>query len=302
MLHTSGFIDLHQDMLSGVAMLDGGFPAYGSSYLTGSSHAAAIWSSLYPLDPECSLLSQLEAHGELLDTHAASLRLVTWAQDMDAADGRTGVLPHSEGFHLPGIAPDELDRLWARRSLRSLSLTWNYETDYAFSCYDDAAAGLKPVGRRLVRALDDSHLMLDLAHLNESGYHEALGLYSSPVLVTHSFCRAIGDHPRGLCDGQLRALGEHGGLIGLAFDPDFLDRGSIEDALRHIDRIATLAGEGSVSIGSDWGVAAMGELGGPASLVGLLSAISDSYGQELAEKFAFTNAYDFLRVALPLAG
>ena len=44
----TGFIDLHQDMLSGVAQLEGGFPVYGSNYLTGSSHAAAVWSSLYP--------------------------------------------------------------------------------------------------------------------------------------------------------------------------------------------------------------------------------------------------------------
>jgi hypothetical protein len=36
----SAFIDLHQDILSGVAQLEGGFPAYGSSYLNGSSRAA----------------------------------------------------------------------------------------------------------------------------------------------------------------------------------------------------------------------------------------------------------------------
>ena len=41
---TAAFIDLHQDMLSGVAKLDGGFGDYGASYLTGSSHAAAIFS------------------------------------------------------------------------------------------------------------------------------------------------------------------------------------------------------------------------------------------------------------------
>ena len=298
----AGFIDLHQDMLSGVSLLDGGFPVYGSSYLTGSSHATAIWSSLYPHEPGESLLGQLEAHDELLGSHSSSLRLVTTVSDLDVEDRRTGVLPHSEGFHLPGVGPDALDVLWAEHSLRSLALTWNYETDYGFSCYDDGAARLKPAGRRLVRALDASPLFLDLAHLNDAGFYEALDLYTAPLLVTHSFCRALAEHPRGLEDDQLRALGDHGGLVGLAFDPDFLGRGTVDEALRHIDRIVSLAGEDSVSVGSDWGVAPMGELGDPASLAGLLDAIGNTYGPSLAEKFAFDNAYDFLSAQLPAEG
>jgi membrane dipeptidase len=287
-------------MLSGVSRLVGGFPVYGSSYLTGSSHAAAIWSSLYPHDPGESLLGQLDAHDELLGSNSTSLRLVTTLEDLDTEDPRTGVLPHSEGFHLPGVGPDALDLLWAEHSLRSLALTWNYETEYGFSCYDDGAERLKPAGRRLVRALDASPLFLDLAHLNDGGFYEALDLYSAPLLVTHSFCRALSDHPRGLADNQLKALGDHGGLVGLAFDPDFLGRGSVDEALRHIDRIATLAGEDAISVGSDWGVAEMGELGDPAALVVLLDAVENTYGEGLAEKFAFDNAYDFLSAQLPM--
>jgi membrane dipeptidase len=293
------FIDLHQDMLSGVMRLDGGFPVYDSRYLTGASRAAAIWSSMYPHSPETSLLAQLEAHEALLGSHSSSLRLVTTVADLEAEDPRTGVLPHSEGFNLPGIEPDALHRLWAERSLRSLALTWNHETDYGFSCYGDEAAPLKPAGRQLVRSLEHSPILLDLAHLNEGGFYGALDLYAPPLLVTHSFCRAIGDHPRGLTDAQLRALGEHGGLVGLAFDPDFLGRGSVDEALRHVERIATLAGEDAVSIGSDWGVIDVGDLGGPSSLAGLVDAVATSYGPQLAEKFAFTNAHDFLVAQLP---
>jgi membrane dipeptidase len=227
--------------------------------------------------------------------------LVTTAADLDADDDRTGVLPHSEGFHLPGTDGDTLDWLWAERSLRSLSLTWNHETDYAFSCYDDEAAPLKPLGRQLVSALSTSPLLLDLAHINQGGFYEALDLYAPPVLVTHSFCRAIGDHPRGLTDDQLRALGEHGGLVGLAFVADFLGRGSVDEALRHLDRIIELAGPRAVSIGTDWGVTDAGELGDPASLTRLIDAVERDYGSDLADRFAFANAADFLRDQLPLA-
>jgi membrane dipeptidase len=272
---------------------------YGSHFLSGPSHAATVWSSLYPHSPESCLVSELEAHNKLLQSHNSSLRLVTTVADLDAEDRRTGVLPHSEGFNLPGIGPDTLESLWAEHYLRSLALTWNHETDYGFSCYDDGAAPLKPRGRELIRALEKSPLLLDLAHLNEAGYFEVCDLYAPPVLVTHSFCRAIGDHPRGLTDEQLRVLGDHGGLVGLAFDPDFLGKGSVDEALLHIERIASLAGEEAVSIGSDWGVAPMGELGDPASLAGLIHAVGSRFGSELAEKFAFANAYDFLRGQLP---
>lgn len=298
-----GFIDLHQDMLSGVARLAGDLPGYGSNYLRGPSHAAAaVWSSLYPHHPESSLLGQLEAHDELLRSHESLLRLITTVGDLDADDVRTGVLPHSEGLQLPSTGSDTLDLLWEQYSLRSLSLTWNHETAYGYGSYDDSTAPLKPAGRQLLAALEGSPLFLDLAHLNDAGFYEALDLYAPPVLVTHSFCRTIVNHPRGLTDGQLRALGAHGGLIGLAFPPDFLgERGSVDEALRHIDRIASLAGEDAVSIGSDWGVAQMGELADPSSLVALLDAVRHSHGSELAEKFAYANAHDFLHDQLPSA-
>ncbi|HSK47692.1 MAG TPA: membrane dipeptidase [Coriobacteriia bacterium] len=298
-LRKTGFIDLHQDMLSGVLQMEGGFPVYGLSYLTGSSRAAAVWSSLYPRNPESSLVGELQAHHDLVESYSSSLRLVTTVRDLDSADPRTGVLPHSEGFTLPGVGPDELHSLWTDHSLRSVALTWNFETDYGFSCYDDGAAPLKPAGRRLVETLEQSPILLDLAHINDAGFFEVLDRYAPPLLVTHSFCRAIGEHPRGLSDEQLSALGDHGGLVGLAFDPDFLGRGSVDEALRHFDRIASLAGENAVSIGSDWGVAAMGELGDPGALVELVDAVEISYGRDLADKFAFANAYDFLRTQLP---
>ena len=103
-------IDLHQDMLSGVSQARRRLPGLRFELpRRAGSHAHAIWSSLYPHDPDSSLLGQLEAHDELLGAHSSSLRLVTTVEDLDAEDPRTGVLPHSEGFHLPGIEPDTLD-------------------------------------------------------------------------------------------------------------------------------------------------------------------------------------------------
>ena len=210
------------------------------------------------------------------------------------------MLPHSEGLQ-PPTAPDALDALWAKHSLRSLALTWNHETDYGVSCYGDAAAPLKPAGRLLVRALERApscSIWRTSTTPGSSTRSTRTRRRSSSRTRSAEPCRIT---PAALADEQLRALGEHGGLVGLAFDPDFLGRGSVDEALRHIDRIATLAGEDSVSIGSDWGVALMGEIGDPVALSGLVDAIDDTYGRGLAEKFAFANAYGFLRAQLPLS-
>jgi microsomal dipeptidase-like Zn-dependent dipeptidase len=294
------FIDLHQDLLFGVAQLAGGLPAYSSGYLEGSLHAAVVLSSLFPCLPDSPLLRELDAHHELLRSHASALRLITTVGDLDAEDPRTGVLPHSEGLHLPAVEPEMLELLWTQHSLRSLSLTWNYETPYASSCYGDSADFLKPAGRQLLHALEQSPILLDLSHLNDAGFYEALDLYTPAVLVSHTSCRAIANHPRTLTDDQLRVLGSHGGLVGLAFFPDFLgEKGSIEEALHHVERIASLAGEDALAIGSDWGSTGMGDLRDTASLGGLISAVSSSYGPDLAEKFAFANARNFLRAQLP---
>jgi len=96
--HKTRFIDLHQDMLSVVTRLDGDFPAYGSNYLTDSSHAAAVWSSL-TAQSGSSLIEQLEAHDRAcFGPTASSLRLITSAEDLDAEGSADGILPHSEVF------------------------------------------------------------------------------------------------------------------------------------------------------------------------------------------------------------
>ncbi len=297
------FIDLHQDMLSGVARLDGGFPVYGSSYLTGSSHAAAVWSSLYPHDPESSLLGQLEAHDELLASHSSSLRLVTTVADLTPRIARTGVLPHSEGFHLPGIEPDALDLLWAEHSLRSLALTWNYETDYGFSCYDDGAAPLKPAGRQLVSALERQppparpgpsqrwRLLRRARPLRAAGARDALVLPSDrgPPARPGRRAAARARRPR-----RARRPGVRSGLPGAG--------------TRSTRRCATSTGSPRWPARTPSPSAATGasprwaSLADPAALVGLLDAVDSSVSvPRLAEKFAFANAYDFLCAQLPLA-
>ena len=279
-IQRAGFIDLHQDMLSGVAQIDGGLPGLRLDLpRPARARAAAVWSSLYPAHP--GRLAPRPARRPIAtcsSSHSSSLRLITTVADLDAEDSRTGVLPHSEGFHLPAVGCRDARGAVGGALPAQPRPDVELRDRVRLQLLRRPAAPLKPAGRRPRSRARASPLFLDLAHLNEAGFYEALELYAPPVLVTHSFCRAIVDHPRGLADDQLRALGEHGGSCR----PRVLPRlprptGSVDEALRHVDRIASLAGEDAVSIGSDWGVAPMGELGDPAALAELMVAAVEQY-------------------------
>jgi len=58
-------------------------------------------------------------------------------------------------------------------------------------------------------------MILDLVHINERGYFEALELTERPVLVSHSNAKKCCNHFRNLTDDQLKVLAQRGGVVGL---------------------------------------------------------------------------------------
>ena len=129
----------------------------------------------------------------------------------------------------------------------------------------DATGGLGIKGRELLREMDRLSMILDVTHLCDDSFWEALELYHGPVWASHSNCRALVPHNRQLNDAQIRALAERGAVIGCALDgwmlvPDWV-RGKttpasaglkLEQIITHIDHICKLTGRvRHVCIGSD---------------------------------------------------
>ena len=166
-------------MLSGVSRLDGGFPAYGPTYLNGPARASTIWSSLYPDTPGRSLPAQLEAHAALLESHSTDLRLVTTVDDMAAPRPANRCTAPFRGSRPPiDRARYPADCSGPSTRFGALGSAWNHETDYGFSCYDEADG--TPEARRpgTGPTLDQSPILLDLAHLNDAGFFDALDTYA----------------------------------------------------------------------------------------------------------------------------
>jgi membrane dipeptidase len=129
----------------------------------------------------------------------------------------------------------------------------------------DASGGLNSPGRALLCEAERLGLILDVTHLCEESFWEALEIFHGPVWASHQNCRALVPHSRQFSDEQIRALLERDAVIGCALDawmlvPDWV-RGkttpqstgvSLDHVVAHIEHICQLAGNARhVGIGSD---------------------------------------------------
>jgi membrane dipeptidase len=123
--------------------------------------------------------------------------------------------------------------------------------------------GLTPDGRILLREMERYSIILDLTHLSDQAFWEALEIFHGAVLASHNNCRVLVPHQRQFTDEQVRAILERDGVIGAAFDNWMIrpgwGRGAKEKPLvtlahvvDHIDHICQLAGNSAhAAIGSD---------------------------------------------------
>jgi membrane dipeptidase len=125
--------------------------------------------------------------------------------------------------------------------------------------------GLFPPGPALLREMERLNIILDVTHLADQAFDEAMDLYNGPVLASHHNCRTLVPDQRQLSDPQIKRLIERGAVIGAAFDawmlyPNWI-RGEttpqkagvkIASVVDHIDHICQLAGNTRhVAIGTD---------------------------------------------------
>jgi membrane dipeptidase len=129
----------------------------------------------------------------------------------------------------------------------------------------DSTGGFSSRGRELLAEMQRLGMILDVTHLTDECFWEALKIYSGPIWASHHNCRALTPHQRQLADDQIRALIERDAVIGIALDgwmliPDWVrgkstpeSRGlRLDRAIDHIDHICQIAGNAlHVGLGSD---------------------------------------------------
>ncbi|NPV92280.1 MAG: dipeptidase [Firmicutes bacterium] len=199
-------------------------------------------------------LEQIDYYREQLIKHRKRLKPVLSSDDLPTPS--SPFLVHSllsvEGGECLEGQVYNLDLLY-EQGVRSLGLTWNYNNQLGHGASDRSGQGLTGFGRRVIAAMNNRGMLVDAAHLSEATFWETLDRSEVPIIVSHSCCRALNDHPRNLSDRQMEALAGRGGLMGITLVNDFLgEEPGVERFIDHIIHAVRVMGPEHVAIGSDF--------------------------------------------------
>ena len=169
-------------------------------------------------------LRQIDRVREAVRRHPNDLVLATTAADIRraAADHKIAALMGVEGGHMIDEDLGVL-RQFVALGVRYLTLTHSLNTTWADSSGDKPAHnGLTPFGKDVVRELNRLGVMVDISHVADKTFYDAIETTRAPVIASHSSCRAISNHPRNMTDDMLRALARNGGVVMINYNAMFL--------------------------------------------------------------------------------
>ncbi len=165
---------------------------------------------------------------------AVSHQVALHPQDLEAAstaddivrihrDGKIAILMGLEGGHILQGDTRALDSFY-RHGVRYLTLTHMKNNFIGDSSGDKPQwNGLSPQGRDIVKRMNALGMMVDISHVSDRTFYDALAVSRAPVIASHSSCRALCDAPRDMSDDMIRALAKNGGVIDINFYSVFLD-------------------------------------------------------------------------------
>jgi len=160
----------------------------------------------------------------------------------------------------PIVWPEQAASWWEDR-LRVVSISHYGVSAYAHGTGTEG--GLAPLGKPLLKEMGRLGMILDLSHLADKAFWEALEIYTGPVLASHNNCRALVPGDRQFSDDQIKAIVQRNGVIGAVLDAWMLYPGwvkgetpttvvSLEAVADQIDHICQVAGNARhAAIGSD---------------------------------------------------
>ena len=170
-------------------------------------------------------LERIAAVHKLAADMPDKVMLCTTAEDVRRAhkEGKIVALMGMEGGHMINNTLPIL-RMYAALGVRYLTLTHSVNTDWADSSGDKPAHnGLTPFGKDVVRELNKLGVMVDISHVADKTFWDALEVSQAPMIASHSSCRAISGHPRNMTDEMIKALAAKGGVIQINYLDSFID-------------------------------------------------------------------------------
>jgi membrane dipeptidase len=166
-----------------------------------------------------------------------------------------------EGGHMIENNISNLNALFGR-GVRYMTLTWNNSTPWSTSAKDESSdttgmkKGLTDFGKQVVKRMNELGMLVDLSHVGEQTFWDAINATTKPVIASHSCVYSLCPVFRNLKDDQIKAIGKNGGVIHLNFYSGFVDSNYMKRKdvflIDHLDYIVKLIGVDHVGLGSDF--------------------------------------------------
>lgn len=148
-----------------------------------------------------------------------------------------------------------LDTLY-KKGYRHCSLTWNEENILGTGARGDKDRGLTELGKKAILKMNNLGMIVDLSHLNEKSFWDAIEISEKPVIASHSSSRKLCDHVRNLTDEQIEAVSKKGGVIGVNAYSYFIDsdekKRDVERYVDHVEHVISIGGIDCAGLGFDF--------------------------------------------------
>jgi membrane dipeptidase len=167
----------------------------------------------------------------IVGRNPGKMMMVTSPKELQQAvkQNKLGCMMGVEGGHMMEEDLANLDRFY-KRGVRYMTLTWNNSTSWATSAFDEtykkdslAHKGLTEFGKQVVKRMNELGMLVDLSHVGEQTFWDAINISTKPVIASHSCAYSLCPVPRNLKDDQIKAIGKNGGVIDLNFYSGFVD-------------------------------------------------------------------------------
>ncbi len=171
-------------------------------------------------------LDQIDAVRENVKKYSRDMVLARTADDVRRAhaQGKIAALMGVEGGHMIGN-DIRMVRIFADLGVRYMTLSHFYNDEWADSSTDKPAHnGLTNFGKDVVREMNRQGMVVDISHVSDKTFYDALAVSKAPLLASHSSCRALCDHVRDMSDDMIKALAAKGGVIQINYEKSFIDQ------------------------------------------------------------------------------
>ena len=219
---------------------------------------------------------------DIVARHPNDFVLVQSSQELEAAHkrGRIAALIGIEGGHAIEDSLRLLRDFYAL-GVRYMTLTHTNTNSWADSSGDMDKPevkhhnGLTDFGKQVVAEMNRLGIIVDVSHVSDKTFWDALETSRAPIFASHSSCRAICNAARNMTDEMIVAMAKKGGVIQINFNSAFLSQksadadrlaeatksgkdrpalppASLEAVIAHINHVVKIAGVEAVGIGSDY--------------------------------------------------